>query len=74
MKPLDDWKDCEVVICKPTNLQNIKKIKLIKRGFKSLIKDPSIFFNPKKIDFYQIKNSKKICDLNISEFNSDDCK
>ena len=48
LKPLDDWKDCEVVICKPTNLQNIKKIKLIKRGFKSLIKDPSIFFNPKK--------------------------
>ena len=32
LKPLDDWKDCEVVICKPTNLQNIKKIKLIKRG------------------------------------------
>ncbi len=31
-------------------------------------------FNPKKIDFYEIKNLKKICDLDISEFNSDDCK
>jgi salicylate hydroxylase len=31
-------------------------------------------FNPEKIDFYTIKQEKKICDLNISEFNSEDCK
>ena len=31
-------------------------------------------FNPEKIDFYEIKNEKKICDLNISEFNSENCK
>ena len=31
-------------------------------------------FNPNKINFYSKKNSNKICDLNISEFNSDDCK
>ena len=31
-------------------------------------------FNPEKIDFYEIKNEKKICNLNISEFNSDECK
>ena len=31
-------------------------------------------FNPEKIDFYVIKQEKKICDLNISEFNSEDCK
>ena len=31
-------------------------------------------FNPDKIDFYSIKSSSKICDLNISDFNSEDCK
>ena len=31
-------------------------------------------FNPDKIDFYEIKHEKKICDLNISEFNLDNCK
>ena len=31
-------------------------------------------FNPKKIDFYEVTKGKKICDLNISDFNSEDCK
>ena len=31
-------------------------------------------FNPEKIDFYEIEKQKKISDLNISEFNSEDCK
>ena len=31
-------------------------------------------FNPDKINFYSIKNLNKICDLNISDFNSKDCK
>ena len=31
-------------------------------------------YNPEKINFYSIKNSKKICDLNISDFNLEDCK
>ena len=31
-------------------------------------------FNPNKVDFYEIKKEKKICDLNISEFNSENCK
>ena len=31
-------------------------------------------FNPHKINFYSIKSSNKICDLNISEYNSEDCK
>jgi len=31
-------------------------------------------FNPDKINFYSIKSSNKICDLNISDFNSEDCK
>ena len=41
-------------------------------GFNSLTDEEK--FNPKKIDFYEIKNSKKICDLEISKFNSENCK
>ena len=31
-------------------------------------------FNPKKIIFFSSKNLKKICDLNISDFNSENCQ
>ena len=31
-------------------------------------------FYPEKIDFYEINQQKKICDLNISKFNSENCK
>ena len=29
-------------------------------------------FNPKKVDFYSLKNTNKICDLDITQFNSED--
>ena len=41
-------------------------------GFSAL--DNKDRFNPEKIDFYEIKQEKKICNLNISEFNSENCK
>jgi salicylate hydroxylase len=48
-------------------------IKLLNRiGFNTL--ENKDRFNPEKIDFYEIKQEKKICDLNISEFNSENCK
>ncbi|MDA9650555.1 FAD-dependent monooxygenase [Candidatus Pelagibacter sp.] len=48
-------------------------IKLLNRiGFNTL--ESKDRFNPEKIDFYEIKHEKKICDLNISEFNSENCK
>ena len=31
-------------------------------------------FNPDKINFYSIKNSRKICELDISDFNTENCK
>ena len=51
-----------------TNSINI----LNKIGFDAL--DPNEIFNPEKIDFYESIKEKKICDLNISEFNSENCK
>ena len=31
-------------------------------------------FNPDKINFYSVKNFNKICELNISDFNTENCK
>jgi salicylate hydroxylase len=52
---------------------SVNSIKLLNKiGFNSLPEEEK--FNPKKIDFYEIRNSKKICDLEISKFNSENCK
>ena len=45
---------------------------LNKIGFNNL--ENKDIFNPEKIDFYEIKYEKKICELNISDFNSKNCK
>lgn len=44
----DEWSGYESILCDPIKVNNVKKIKLLKRGFKSLIQRPSIFFNIKK--------------------------
>ena len=78
-----DNKDYQVTIYEKKNSIEIDKsygiqlsvnsVKLLNKiGFSSLSDEEK--FNPKKIDFYEIKNLKKICDLDISKFNSDNCK
>ena len=42
------WNKYESIICKPIRVDKTKKMKLIKRGLKNLIENPSIFFNEKK--------------------------
>ena len=50
---------------------SVNSIRLLNKiGFDTLANKDR--FNPEKIDFYEIKQEKKICDLNISEFNYDD--
>ena len=44
----DEWKNYDSILCKPASVNNVKKIKLLKRGLRSILKDPSIFFNIKK--------------------------
>ena len=52
---------------------SINSIKILNEiGFKKLENNEK--FNPEKIDFYSNENSNKICDLDISDFNSEDCK
>ena len=49
---------------------SINSIKLLNKIGFNILKNKDKF-NPEKIDFYEIKQEKKICDLNISEFNSE---
>ena len=52
---------------------SVNSIKLLNEiGFEKLQNNEK--FNPEKINFYSIKNFTKICELDISEFNSDNCK
>ena len=52
---------------------SVNSIKLLNKiGFNKINEKEK--FNPKKIDFYSINNLKKICELNISDFNSEDCR
>ena len=44
----EEWHSFESVICSPIYINNVKKMKMLKRGFRSLLRDPSIFFNKKK--------------------------
>jgi len=48
LEPEKEWYNYDVILCKPWSVSNVKKMKLIKRGFRSLLKDPSIFFNKNK--------------------------
>jgi hypothetical protein len=47
-EPPEEWKNYNSVICDPIYVNGVNKVKLLKRGFKSLIRDPQIFFNKEK--------------------------
>ena len=46
--PLEDWKNYQAIICKNIKISGAKKMKIIKRGWRNLIKNPSILFDKKK--------------------------
>jgi len=52
---------------------SVNSIKLLNEiGFKNINLEEK--FHPNKVDFYSLKNKKKICDLNISVFNNTEAK
>ena len=52
---------------------SVNSVKLLNKiGFNKFKNDQK--FSPDKINFYSIKNLSKICDLNISDFNTENCK
>jgi salicylate hydroxylase len=75
--------DYEITIYEKNNSINLEKgygiqlsvnsVKLLNKiGFKDI--NPEKKFNPYKVDFYSLKNNKKICDLDISTFNENEAK
>ena len=68
----------EIILYEKNNSVNLEKgygiqlsvnsVKLLNKiGFQSINLEEK--FNPNKLDFYSLKNKKKICDLDISAFN-----
>ena len=52
---------------------SVNSVKLLNKiGFQNI--DQLNKFNPNKIDFYSLQKKQKICDLNISEFNTGNAK
>ncbi len=52
---------------------SVNSIKLLNKiGFQEL--DDEKKYHPNKVDFYSNEEFEKICDLNISDYNSSDCK
>ena len=47
-EPEEAWKNYESIICSPIDVSGVKKIKLIKRGWKNILKNPTILFDRKK--------------------------
>tara|TARA_B100000029_G_scaffold404910_1_gene405053 strand:- start:2594 stop:3391 length:798 start_codon:yes stop_codon:yes gene_type:complete len=47
-RPPKKWNNYDSIICKSIDVSNPKKMKIIKRGWKNLIKNPDILYNKKK--------------------------
>ena len=71
--------DYEITVFEQNNSINLEKgygiqlsvnsVRLLNKiGFQNI--DQLNKFNPNKIDFYSLQKKQKICDLNISEFNT----
>ena len=45
--PHTDWENYDAVLCDPWSVKVEKRMKIVKRGFKSIIKDPGILINQK---------------------------
>tara|TARA_B100000767_G_C19657913_1_gene489707 strand:+ start:154 stop:957 length:804 start_codon:yes stop_codon:yes gene_type:complete len=42
------WENYDAIICKKIDVSNVKKMKIFKRGFKSILEEPGILFNKSK--------------------------
>ncbi len=47
-KPLSDWSNYDAIICNPIKVSGAKKTKIIKRGWRNVLKDPTILFSKRK--------------------------
>ena len=47
-EPDNEWNDYDAIICKPISVKNVKNSKLIKRGWRSILRDPTLLFDKRK--------------------------
>ena len=75
LKPDKRWKKYNSIICKPIRVDNPKKMKIIKRGWRNLLKDPSVFYNSKKQTVklhFDMHHGYDVLDKAISKLNNKD--
>ena len=73
----ENWKSYESIICNPIDISGAKKIKIIKRGWKNLLKNPFILFNKDKENIalhFDMHHGYGNLDLAIEEVQEQDKK
>ena len=63
------------IICKPVRVDNPKKMKIIKRGWRNLLKDPSVFYNSKRQTIklhFDMHHGYNVLDKAINKLNNKD--
>ena len=69
------WEKYESIICKPIFVQNPKKMKLLKRGWKNILMDPSVLINEKKRNIelqFDMHHGYKILEKSIDYLKQED--
>ncbi len=69
------WKNFDSILCKSIRVDQTKKMKLIKRGWKNLIKNPKIFFDEKERSIklhFDMHHGHGILEESIKLMNSND--
>tara|TARA_B110001450_G_scaffold83774_1_gene79633 strand:+ start:454 stop:1278 length:825 start_codon:yes stop_codon:yes gene_type:complete len=71
----DAWQDYDSIICESINVDAAKKMKIIKRGWKNLIQNPSVFFSKKEQTVelhFDMHHGYKVLDKAIQVMNNND--
>ena len=71
----ESWENHDAVICDPIDISGAKKIKIIKRGWKNLLKDPFILTNKKKENIalhFDMHHGHGNLDIAIDEIQEED--
>ena len=77
LEPDDRWNKYESIICDKIYVNNVKKIKMIKRGWRNLIKNPGIFFNEKKQTIklhFEMHHGSKFLEIALEQLEPEDKK
>ena len=73
----NEWNKYDAIICDPISVNNVKKIKMLKRGFKNIIQEPRIFFDSRKQSLkfhFDMHHGKGNIDQAINLLNENDKK